>query len=301
MFGKIKQALAKTRRQFSDRFERVFSKQKSPDAETIEALEEALIATDLGIATTGRLLEDLSRCLERRDLKTGEALKQRLKQNLVEILGKSGGAFDTASARPFVIMVIGVNGVGKTTTIAKMARRFRNEGRSVLLAAGDTFRAAAIEQLGAWGARLDVPVVKHRDGADPSAVLFDAVTAARTRGTDVVIADTAGRLHTKSNLMEEMRKMKRVMDKAMPGSPHEILLVMDATLGQNGLHQARQFHEAVGVTGMVLTKLDGTAKGGIAVSASMELGIPIRFLGVGEGVDDLEVFEAEEFVDGLFD
>jgi fused signal recognition particle receptor len=301
MFGKIKQALAKTRKQFSERLDRVFSVRGAPDAETLDRLEEVLISSDLGVETTVRLLDDIRRGVDRRDIKTGDALKDRLKQGLVEMLLKSGGVFDPGSAKPFVIMVVGVNGVGKTTTIAKMARRFGKEGRSVLLAAGDTFRAAAIEQLEAWGFRLDIPVIRQRDGADPSAVLFDAVMAARNRGTDVLIADTAGRLHTKSNLMEEIKKMKRVMGKALPGSPHEILLILDATLGQNGLLQARQFHETVGLTGMVLTKLDGTARGGIAVSVSMELGIPIRFVGVGEGVEDLEDFSPKEFVDGLFD
>ncbi len=301
MLGRLKQALTQTRRQMTERVENLFLGKKAVDGEILDRLEEALLATDLGLGTTQQLLEELRDGLDRQELKDLNALKRHLKRFMADHLGDGKGGLDPGSTKPFTIMVVGVNGVGKTTTIAKLAHRFQKDGRSVLLAAGDTFRAAAVEQLEQWGNRLGVSVIKHQSGADPSAVLFDAVTAARNRGIDILLADTAGRLHTKVNLMEEIKKMKRVMGKALPGSPREILLVVDATLGQNALIQARQFHEAVGVTGVVLTKLDGTAKGGIAVSIASELGLPIRFVGVGEGVEDLEVFSAEVFAESLID
>ena len=300
MLGRLKQALTKTRLQIMQRVEDLFVGKKAVDEEVLSRLEEALLSADLGIRTTHQLLEGISERLQRHEIADLHTLKRHLRQSLIDILEKKEGSLDMGSARPFIVMVIGINGAGKTTTIAKLAYRLQKEGRSVLLAAGDTFRSSAIEQLEFWGARLGIPVIRHQRGADPSAVLFDAVTAARNRGFDILVVDTAGRLHTKVNLMEEIKKMKRVMGKALPGSPQEILLVMDATIGQNGLIQARQFHEAVGVTGIVLTKLDGTAKGGIVVSIVRELGIPIKFAGVGEEMEDLEVFSIEDFAESLF-
>ena len=300
MLGRLKQALTKTRRQILDRVEDLFLGKKAIDSEVLTQLEEALLAADLGIKTTQQLLGQLREHVDRQELADLSSLKHYLKRFLLEILLKGEGRLDPGSLRPFVIMVVGVNGTGKTTTIAKLAHRFRQEGRSVLLAAGDTFRAAAIEQLEVWGSRVGAPVIKHQSGSDPAAVLFDAVTAARARGVDILIADTAGRLHTKFNLMEEIKKIKRVMGKALPGAPQEILLVMDATTGQNALAQARRFQEAVGVTGVALTKLDGTAKGGMAVPIISELGIPIKLVGVGEGMEDLEDFSANDFAEALF-
>ena len=301
MLGRLKQALTKTRRQILGRVEDLFVRKKAVDDEVLIQLEEALLAADLGIKATQQLLGRLREHVNRHELTDLPSLKQYLKQSLLSILQKGEGRLDLGSFRPFVIMVIGVNGTGKTTTIAKLAHRLRQEGRSVLLAAGDTFRAAAIEQLEVWGSRVGAPVIKHQSGSDPAAVLFDAVSAAKARGMDVLIADTAGRLHTKFNLMEELKKIKRVMGKALPGSPQEILLVVDATTGQNALAQARQFQEAVGVTGVVLTKLDGTAKGGMVVSIISELGIPIKLVGVGEGMEDLEDFSAQRFAEALFE
>ena len=301
MFGRLNQALAKTRERITEEVEKLFLGKKTIDEEVLDRLEESLIAADIGMAASQDLLSDLRDAVNRKQINDYPTLKSHLKKLLTERVGLQENPITTGTEKPFVIMVIGINGVGKTTTIAKLTHRFRKEGRSVLLAAGDTFRAAAVEQLCQWGERMEVEVVKHQSGADPSAVLFDAVTAASNRGVDILIADTAGRLHTKSDLMEEMKKMKRVMGKALPGSPHEILLVMDATLGQNGLIQAKLFHEAVGVTGIVLAKLDGTAKGGIVVSIARELSIPIRYVGVGEGLEDLEPFSPEAFAEGLFD
>ena len=300
MLGRLKQALAKTRQQILKGVEDLFLGKKAIDSEVLTQLEEALLAADLGIKTTQQLLGQLREHVDRQELADLSSLKHYLKRFLLEILLKGEGRLDPGSSTPFVIMVVGVNGTGKTTTIAKLAHRFRQEGRSVLLAAGDTFRAAAIEQLEVWGSRVGAPVIKHQSGSDPAAVLFDAVTAARARGVDILIADTAGRLHTKFNLMEEIKKIKRVMGKALPGAPQEILLVMDATTGQNALAQARRFQEAVGVTGVALTKLDGTAKGGMAVSIISELGIPIKLVGVGEGMEDLEDFSAKDFAEALF-
>ena len=300
MIQRIQQALTKTRRQIMGRMETLLRGKPVLDREFLARLEETLLAADLGLSATEQILGHLQ--AEALDQKIGdpEQFKQSLRRCLVNILKKGEGGLDTRKAKPFVILTVGVNGVGKTTTIAKLANRFRNEGLSVLLAAGDTFRAAATEQLEYWGLRLGIPVVKHREGSDPAAVVFDAITAAKARQMDVIIADTAGRLHTKSNLMEEIKKVKRVMGKALPGSPHEVLLVLDSTTGQNGLVQAREFHAAIGVTGMVVAKLDGTARGGVAVSIIRDLGIPIRFVGVGEGIGDLEEFKGEAFADGFF-
>ncbi len=262
-----------------------------------ERLEEALISSDVGVATSMEIVDDLRGVMAGWDLKR---LKSHLKDVLFHILKDVEEPLEVKRS-PFVIMVVGVNGVGKTTTIGKLASRFKALGKSVLLCAGDTFRAGAIEQLEIWAQRVGCPVIKQTRGGDPGAVAFDAVRASVARDIDVVIIDTAGRLHTKVNLMEELRKIKRVVARELEGAPHENLLVVDATTGQNALNQARLFNDAVGVTGIVITKLDGTAKGGIIVAIARELGIPVRFIGVGEGVEDLRVFNAREFVDALIE
>jgi fused signal recognition particle receptor len=273
------------------------------------------LAADIGVRTTREVLEAVREKVDRHTLSDSGELKAELKRQLLARMslapapsnGTSTGTVAdptptiTVDARPRVIFMVGVNGVGKTTTMGKLANRLRQEGHSVLLCAADTFRAAAIEQLEVWAKRANVEIVKQKSGSDPAAVVYDAVSAAQTRGIDAVIVDTAGRLHTKSNLMAELEKMKRTAAKIVPGAPHEILLVMDATTGQNGLVQAREFTSAVGVTGIVLTKLDGTAKGGIVVAITRELGLPVRFVGVGEQMDDLVPFDAESFVNSLFD
>lgn len=266
----------------------------------LEGVEEILIGADLGVEVSQKLLSGLP---HRWGSGNGEGLEpiiKWLKGELKQLLIKTGQREPGDDPVPYVIMVVGVNGVGKTTTIGKMAFRSVREGRRVLLVAGDTFRAAAVEQLEIWGKRAGCRVIKGDSGADPASVIYDGLSAGRAQGVDRVIVDTAGRMHTKTSLMEELRKMRRVMEKAIPGSPHEILMVLDATTGRNGLSQARMFHEAVGLTGLVLTKLDGTAKGGVAVAAVDALGIPIRLVGVGEGIEDLEDFSADAYVEGLF-
>jgi len=265
--------------------------------EIFDALEESLITSDVGVKTSSEIVDGLRGVLAGRD---EEKLKGHLKSAIYSILKQVEMPLNIdINQKPFVLMAIGVNGVGKTTTIGKLAARYSSSGKSVMLAAGDTFRAAAIEQLELWGGRAGCPVIKQAHGGDPGAVVFDAIRAARARGTDMLILDTAGRLHTKSNLMEELKKIKRVIDREMPGAPHENLLVLDASTGQNALNQARLFNEAIGVTGIALTKLDGTAKGGIIIAIANELKIPIRFIGVGETADDLKDFNARDFVDAL--
>jgi fused signal recognition particle receptor len=301
MFHRLSQVLSKTRQRLTQGIQNLFLGKKTIDADLLERLEGILLGADLGIHTTHRLLAALKDRLDRHELSDPSRLTHFLKTELRTLLGdKASRLFPETAAAPFVVMMVGVNGVGKTTTIGKLADRFKKEGKSVLLVAGDTFRAAAIEQLEIWGRRTGCPVIKHQSGSDPSAVIFDGLSAAKARGIDVVIVDTAGRMHTKSNLMEELKKMKRVMDKALPGSPHETLLILDATTGLNALSQAKLFHEAIGVTGVVITKLDGTARGGVVVPITEELGIPVKLVGLGEGVEDLENFIAEEFVEGLF-
>jgi fused signal recognition particle receptor len=270
------------------------------DESVLEELETRLVSADVGLETATTILEALRRRIARRELGDVDALVGALRRSMLEILEPVGRplAIDREK-RPFVILVVGVNGSGKTTTIGKLARRFRDQGLSVILAAGDTFRAAAIEQLQVWGDRNAVPVVAQATGADPAAVIFDALQAARARGVDVLIADTAGRLHTQGNLMEELRKVRRVLERLDPSAPHEVLLVLDAGQGQNALAQARQFHESVGVTGIVLTKLDGTAKGGIVLAIADRLAIPIRFIGIGETAEDFGVFEPAAFTDAV--
>ncbi len=302
--ARLKAGLAKTRETVRGSLDRLLRHKLDPA--TFEELEGLLLSADLGVSTVTRVMRRLDDA--RRLSADGSERHQAtgiVKQALMEVLKPSEAlSFDRlidAGPKPFVIMAVGVNGVGKTTTVAKVAQRLRARGRRVLLVAADTFRAAAIEQLGVWADRIGVDVIKHQAGADPSAVVFDGLAAAKSRQADVVLIDTAGRLHTKSNLMEELKKMKRVLARELPGAPHEVLLVLDATVGQNALAQARQFHQAVGVTGLVITKLDGTARGGIVVAIADELKIPVRLIGVGEAVEDLDVFQAEEFVDALLD
>ena len=270
------------------------------DAEVLDELETRLLAADLGVEITGEILADLHRRVSRNELADVEALARVLRQDLLAILQPVARPLVIDRARrPFVVLVVGVNGSGKTTSIGKLAKRFSDDGLKVVLAAGDTFRAAAVEQLAVWAERNDVQIVAQQTGADPAAVIFDAVQSAQARGADVVIADTAGRLHTQSHLMDELRKVKRVIQKLDPAAPHEVLLVLDAGLGQNALRQAGQFHDALGVPGLVITKLDGTAKGGVVVAIARRFGLPVRFVGVGESIEDFGPFDADAFVDGL--
>jgi fused signal recognition particle receptor len=300
-FDRMKQAVTRTRENLSERLEEVVSLRKEIDRETLDDLEATLIAADLGSATTQEVLRALREKVDRKQIGNVDELKRVLKDELLNILSRASLEPVKAVEPPEVIVVVGVNGTGKTTTIGKLASALRSQGKTVLLCAADTFRAAAIEQLEVWGDRTGTEVIKTKPGGDPSAVLYDALQAARARSTDYVIVDTAGRLHTKSNLMEELLKMRRTAQRIIPGSPHEVLLVMDATTGQNGLQQARLFTESAGVTGIVLTKLDGTAKGGIVVAISRELGVPVRYVGVGEKQTDLLPFDSRQFVDSLFE
>ena len=270
------------------------------DEDTLEELETRLILADVGVETTGRIISDLERRLARKELKDVEALANSLKNGITDLLRPVAVPLEIpATPRPWVVLVIGVNGAGKTTTIGKLARKLQAEGKSVMLAAGDTFRAAAIEQLQAWGERNAVPVIAQAPGADPAAVVFDAWKAAEARGVDVLLADTAGRLHNQSGLMDELKKIKRVLGREAPGAPHETLLVLDAGLGQNALVQAEQFHAAVEISGIAITKLDGTAKGGIVLAIANRLQVPIRFIGIGEKLDDMQPFDADDFADAL--
>ncbi len=302
LLERLKESVGKTRSQLAERVEELFAGEKQIDAQVLAHLETALLSADLGMRTTRDVLDAVRQKVERNALSDAAQLKTELKSQLLQILqAVPQSPNGKADAAPYVIFIVGVNGTGKTTTIGKLSNRLRQENRSVLLAAADTFRAAAIEQLEVWAKRVGVDLIKQKPGADPAAVVFDAVSAARARNVDAVIVDTAGRLHTKSNLMAELDKMKRTAAKLVPGAPHDIWLVMDATTGQNGLSQAREFTGHVGVTGIVLTKLDGTAKGGIVVAIARELGLPIRFVGTGEQVNDLVPFDAQTFVDSLFD
>jgi fused signal recognition particle receptor len=298
---RMKQAVSRTRENLAERIEDVVSIGKEIDRSTLDDLEATLIGADLGTTTTHEVLEKLRDKADRKQIKDVNELKRLLKEELLAILTSTGSQPVTkVEGAPEVIIVVGVNGTGKTTTIGKLAQVFRAQGKTVLLCAADTFRAAAIEQLEIWGQRTGTEVIKTKAGGDPSAVLFDALQAATARKTDYVIVDTAGRLHTKQNLMLELEKMKRTAQRIVPGAPHETLLVMDATTGQNGLQQARQFTQSSGVTGIVLTKLDGTAKGGVVVAISRELGLPVRYVGVGEKAGDLLPFDPKEFVESLF-
>ncbi len=299
LFDQLKNGLAKTRKGFVEKVEAIFSKGRI-DKETIEELEEALITSDVGIHAAQEIVNFLREKIRKGEIEDTLSAREALKKEMASLLGSSAPVV-LFGERPFVILTVGVNGVGKTTTIGKLASRFASEGHSVLLGASDTFRAAAIEQLEIWAKRAGASIVKHQSGSDPAAVAFDAIESARHKKIDVVIIDTAGRLHTKSPLMEELKKVKRVVQKAMPLAPQEVLLVVDATTGQNALRQAQLFNEAIGITGVALTKLDGTAKGGIVFAIKKELGIPVRLIGVGEGVDDLRDFDPKEFVEALFD
>jgi fused signal recognition particle receptor len=305
---RFRRAVAATRENLASRIEDVVKGERQIDASTLDELEEALISADIGIQTTLEIIQDVRRQVDRQTLKSVDELKGAIKRHLLEILDRARHARGVASetsvpenVRPYVMMIVGVNGTGKTTTIGKLAQRIKSEGNEVLICAADTFRAAASDQLAIWAERAGVPLIQQRQGTDPAAVLFDALKAARARNTDVLIVDTAGRLHNKANLMAELVKMKRIASREVPGAPHETLLVLDAVTGQNGLSQAREFLKATGVTGLVLTKLDGTAKGGIAVAIAKELDLPIRYCGIGEKADDLVVFDPKTYVDGLFD
>lgn len=304
--ARFRRAVAATRESLSQKLDTVFQGRKQIDETLLEELEEALIATDIGVTTTLEILETVRRGIARQQINDLDALKLAIKNELLNILRESearGVASETSvpeNVRPYVMMIVGVNGVGKTTTIGKLAQRIKSEGNDVLICAADTFRAAASDQLAIWAERTGVPLIQQKQGTDPAAVLFDALKAAKARKSDVLIVDTAGRLHTKSNLMAELEKMKRVAAREVESAPHETLLVLDAVTGQNGLEQARQFLKVAGVTGIVLTKLDGTAKGGIAVAIAKELDLPIRYVGIGEQLDDLVVFNPEEYVNGLF-
>ena len=292
--------LSRTRSKFRDNLLDFMLGNKPIDADLLEELESQLIMADVGIDATERVMSSLNRQVTRSEVSDSDALRQALQVELVKLLTPVEQPMEIPdSESPFVILVVGVNGSGKTTTIGKLAKQLQDGGKSVMLAAGDTFRAAAVEQLQTWGERNNVPVVAQGTGADSASVIFDAVQSAKARGIDVLIADTAGRLHTQNNLMEELQKVKRVIGKVDPDAPHETLIVLDGGTGQNALNQASQFHEAMQLTGMVITKLDGTAKGGVIFAIAERLGLPIRFIGVGEQVDDLEVFEAERYVNAL--
>ncbi len=298
---RMKEAVTRTRENLSERIEAVVSFGKEIDLATLDDLEATLLGADLGTTTTHEVLEKLREKADRKQIGNVDELKRLLKEEILAILTATDSQPVTrVEGTPEVILVVGVNGTGKTTTIGKLAQVLRSEGKTVLLCAADTFRAAAIEQLEVWGQRTGTEVIRTKAGGDPSAVLYDALQAASARHTDYVIVDTAGRLHTKTNLMAELEKMRRTAQRIIPGAPHETLLVMDATTGQNGLQQARQFTQSAGVTGIVLTKLDGTAKGGVVVAISRELGVPVRYVGVGEKVGDLLPFDPKDFVDSLF-
>lgn len=298
-FTKLKEGLTKTRENFVGKVEEVFTGRKKIDEELYEELEEVLIRSDVGVNTSLQLVEGLRKAVKERKISDPSELALVLQELIAELLGEEE-TLTSAKKGPSIILVVGVNGVGKTTTIGKLANRFKKDGKRVIMAAGDTFRAAAIDQLEVWGERSGIEVIKHQEGADPAAVAYDAVQAAKSRSIDVVLIDTAGRLHNKVNLMEELRKVKRVIEREIPGAPHEVLLVLDATTGQNALQQAKQFQEVAGVTGIVLTKLDGTAKGGVVLGIRGETRIPVKWIGIGEGIDDLRPFVPKDFAAALF-
>ena len=301
-FDKIKASLARTKEQFVERFDEIVRRADEPsqrtrpiDVDTVDALEEALISADVGVAATDQIVSSVKQRRSR-----GESLRDLVKGEILSIL-RSADTPVAITARPEVILIVGVNGTGKTTTIGKLANLLKSQGKTPLICAADTFRAAAVEQLEIWASRAGVDMVRAREGADPAAVVFDAITSGKAKGRDPILVDTAGRLHTRVNLMNELEKIKRIAAREIPGAPQEVLLVLDATVGQNGLSQAREFMGVAGVNGIVLTKLDGTAKGGVAVAIAHDLKLPIRYVGVGEGIDDLVPFSAEAYVDGLFE
>jgi fused signal recognition particle receptor len=299
---KLKEGLSKTHQGFVEKIDQLLSGKKSIDQDFLDELEGLLFSADLGVKTSSQLIEGVQKGLKRGELLEPEKVKDFIKQEIFRILksGEKPLTIDFSQTKPFLFMVVGVNGVGKTTTIAKIAHQYSSQGKKVLIGAADTFRAAAVEQLEVWAKRVGADLIKQSKGSDPSAVAFDSVHAAKARNVDLVFIDTAGRLHTKVNLMEELKKVKRIIARECPGAPHEVLLVLDATTGQNAISQAKLFNEAIGVTGIALAKLDGTAKGGIIIGITEELKIPIRYIGVGEGMDDLREFNASEFVQALF-
>jgi len=301
LFERLKAGVQKTRSGLVDRLEDVLSGKKQIDAALLEELEYTLITADLGVRTVNDILERIRQRVDRKMLGDAAEIRNLVREQIMEVLRASETPMHVVSTPPAVLMIVGVNGTGKTTSIGKLAQRFLGEGRSVLLCAADTFRAAAIEQLEIWAQRAGVEMIRQKAGADPSAVVFDSLQAAKARAVDYVIVDTAGRLHTKENLMAELEKMRRTCQRVVPGAPHEVWLVLDATTGQNGVEQARKFTESAGVTGIILTKLDGTAKGGVVVAIARELNLPIRFVGVGEKIGDLLPFEPDRFVASLFD
>jgi len=299
-FDNLKAGLEKTRKSFTEKIERLVVGYAHIDDELIEELEAILLSADVGVPTTNKLVGDIRRAVRNKEINSPEELKPFLKSRMTSLLSAGGNNELLAGKPPTVIVVVGVNGVGKTTTIGKIGNYYKQCGMKVLLAAGDTFRAAAIEQLEIWSGRIGADIIKHTEGSDPAAVAYDAVQAAKARNTDILIIDTAGRLHTKSNLMEELKKICRVIAKEIPGAPHETLLVLDATTGQNAINQAKIFGQATDVSGVVLTKLDGTAKGGVIVAIKSELGLPVKWIGVGENINDLQPFRPEEYVNALF-
>ena len=298
----LKQGLAKTRHSLLSGFAHLFLGKKELNADLLSEIETALLTADVGVETTEQLIQTLTQKLARKELNNTQAAFQCLQEEMQSILKPCSIPLSIPEkTKPFVVLMVGVNGSGKTTTIGKLAYLFKKNHKNIMLAAGDTFRAAAIQQLQIWGERNHIPVIAQQTGADTAAVIYDAMAAAKTRDVDVLLADTAGRLHTQSNLMTELQKIKRVLAKLDPTAPHEVLMILDATLGQNTLHQVKQFHQAIGVTGIALTKLDGTAKGGIIFAIAKETHIPIRYIGIGEGIEDLRPFQAEEFIKALFE
>lgn len=303
LFDRLKQGLARTAQQIADRFDDLVRSSDSDeqrtrtiDPDTLEGLEEVLLMADVGVAATERIVDNVAKRQRR-----GESLRQLVREELLGVLQSAATPpVEPAPGTPRVVLIVGVNGTGKTTTVGKLANQLKRDGHAPLICAADTFRAAAVDQLQVWADRAGVDIVRAREGSDPAAVVFDALTAGKARGRDVILVDTAGRLHTRANLMQELEKIRRIATREVPGAPHETLLVLDATVGQNGLTQAREFMGVAGVTGIVLTKLDGTAKGGMAVAIAHELGLPIRYVGVGEGIDDLLPFEPGAYVDALF-
>lgn len=299
-FDKLKQGLEKTRKSFTEKIEQLVTGYAKIDDEFLEDLEAVLLSADVGVQTTNKLMADIRSGIKNKEIESPEQLRPFLQQRISALLEGGLAEPQLADQPPTVIVVVGVNGVGKTTTIGKLGQYYHEQGKKVLFAAGDTFRAAAIDQLDIWATRIGAEVIKHSEGSDPAAVAYDAVQAARARKADVVIIDTAGRLHTKANLMEELKKIRRVVSRDIPEAPHETLLVLDATTGQNAINQAKIFGNAVQLSGVVLTKLDGTAKGGVVIAVKAELGIPVKWIGVGEGVNDLRPFEPQEFAEALF-
>ncbi len=301
----LSHSLEKTKRTFSDGMADFFLGKKAIDDALLDELESRLLSADVGVDATTTIINDLQNNISRKVIRDADSLHLKLAEIMKAILQPCEQALDSviasSSKKPFVILVVGINGAGKTTSIGKLAHHFKQQGKSVMLAAGDTFRAAAVEQLQQWGQRNDVPVIAQGAGADPASVIFDAVASASSKNIDIIIADTAGRLHTQANLMDELAKIKRVLGKLDASAPHETLIVMDAGFGQNALHQVQQFHDSIGLTGLAVTKLDGTAKGGILFSIAKTLNLPVRFIGVGEGINDLRAFKADEFVEALLD